>query len=295
MRPWVLAAVTVALAGARAGGAAADDRAKLAVLILGASPGDGELAENVTELLIARIAERGGSDLIGTPEVRRRAASLAAAVGPAGCADERSCLARAAVALGASRALVGSVGRSGQRFLLDVAVVDLTDGRRAARAERVIDAEPGALVKAVREVAAVLLAPPAEPGVSSRAAAEARRLALDLPSQTPPDPGQTAAIALVTPPGAAGPRARLWPRYAFYGSGIASVGALSVGLVFGGLAQQPITSNVRREAQRELQQRRAFGLAADVALVSSATLAAACAYLFLRNRHDIFAADASSE
>jgi hypothetical protein len=66
--------VLAALVGSSLAGAPRAARAgeKLAVLVLGTSDKDAELADNVTEVIIARVAQRGGVEIAGKEEFRAR-------------------------------------------------------------------------------------------------------------------------------------------------------------------------------------------------------------------------------
>jgi hypothetical protein len=282
--PLIAVAITWSVfAGPAGGSATAAAKERIAVLVLGASAGDAELADNVTEVVIAYIAEQGTFETVGTPEARRRLAAMGGAAGLA-CAGQADCLARAAVKLGARRGVVGTVTTEGRQFLLDLALADLESAHEEARATRAVETDVDRLVAAAQEIIAALFAAKRQVGGN---------LAQSAPPQRAGD--QTRFLLAPVAPRATAPSrhdvASHLRRYAFYGSGIASLSALTVGLVFGGIAQQPIVGGPRVNAQKEFEDRRGLGLAADIALVSSAALATLSAYLFVRHRNEIFGPD----
>jgi len=272
--------IAVALAGgALAARAESAPRERLAVLVLGASPADAELADNLTEVVIARVAERADLQTLGTPDIRRRLATDAAGAAP-DCADDIACLTRAAGALGATRALIGSVETRGQERSLVLTLRDLTGGGSEDRVARASEADVSQLVKAAQRLTDELLAPPAPPVVR-----EVPRLVPPAPVLPDHEPPPTIVV----------PAKRAWPRYAAFGSGVATVGAAAVGLVFGAIAQQPLTAGTREEAQAQFESRRSFGLVADICLGSAAVLGVLSAYLFVSHRHEIFGSSAAAE
>src|SRR5882672_7823872 len=82
---------------------------KLAVMVLGTAERDAELGDNITEVIIARIAQRGGVEIAGKEEFRARLgveSDRRAQV----CLDDLGCLGRAAVSLGVRRIVAGNIG-----------------------------------------------------------------------------------------------------------------------------------------------------------------------------------------
>jgi hypothetical protein len=260
---------------------------KVAVLVAGVSAADAELAENVSEVVIARVAQRGNFKIVGTREVRRRITDRPGAAGRS-CAKETDCMIRVALALGATSALVGTVGMDTDHYRLGLVFEDLAKGSERARGKRTVAADVGPLVTAAQDLTDELLP-------SARLDAPSGR-PLDLELADPQSNQGSARQTQSAPPllgtlQARQARAKTWPRYLAYGSGIAALGALSVGLILGGIANQPLTADQRAQAQSEFSSRRDIGLAADVALTTAAALSVVSGSLFVYHRRNIFGSD----
>src|SRR5262245_21457017 len=95
-KPGLLVLVVVLAAGALAAPRPARAGEKLAVLILATSEKDAELADNLTEVLIARVARQGGVEIAGREEFRGRLGVESERRAQARL-DDIACLGRAAV------------------------------------------------------------------------------------------------------------------------------------------------------------------------------------------------------
>src|SRR5262245_46162744 len=102
-------ALAIAL-GCALGGAAGEARGadRVAVLILPEPGTEPSLADNLTEIAIARIAEQQKVEMAGTAELRRRL-GMEGQRPALGCLDDIACLGRVAVALGVAQVVGGSV------------------------------------------------------------------------------------------------------------------------------------------------------------------------------------------
>src|SRR5438270_13898665 len=128
----------------RAAGAAE----KLAVLVLGTAERDAELADNLTEVIIARVARRGSTEIAGKEELR---ASLGVENErrTQACLDDIACLGRAAVSMGVRRIVAGSVGTRGKQFLFNLNLDNVQEGRVESRGFRLVEGDVEARIRAV--------------------------------------------------------------------------------------------------------------------------------------------------
>jgi hypothetical protein len=130
-RSWTGLAALVVLAAIASIATPARAADRVAVLILPEPGTDPVLADNVTEVAIARVAERQQLEMVGTVELRRRL-QMENQRPTLGCLDEIACLGRLAVALGVARVVDGSVrALEGGRFLLHMTLTEVTTGRVA--------------------------------------------------------------------------------------------------------------------------------------------------------------------
>jgi hypothetical protein len=275
------------------------------------------LADNLTEVAMARIAETPGRTLAGTFELRRRLGAEAGRDVTA-CLAQPTCLGRVGVSLGVSRLITGEVRAEKGRFFLSLVLTDIVASRVQARFFRQIDGQIADLMRAVQDGVDELLNARRVAGrlrVHSRPAGA--RVTLDDSYL-----GTTPLISEPLPPGAHQlrvqmerrlewrsivklspgqdldldlgerelPRRRTWAPYAAYGSaGAAALGA-SAGAVFGIVATTPPPSGqTREEAQMDLGRRRTYGRVGTTLLVSSAVMALVSAAIFYRNWRDLFA------
>src|SRR5882724_397529 len=138
MSPRKRAAVLIALAGALAPARPARAGEKLAVMVLGTAERDAELGDNITEVIISRIARRGGPEIAGKEEFRARLgveSDQRAQV----CLDDLGCLGRAAVSLGVRRIVAGNIGTRGKQFLFSLNLNNVETGKVEARVFRLVE------------------------------------------------------------------------------------------------------------------------------------------------------------
>src|SRR4051812_415305 len=152
MRTTTLAAA--ALAAGAAALTAAPPRAgaaeKLAVLVVATADKDAELADNLTELLIARVARQGSFEIAGKEELRGRLGVDSDRRAQA-CLDDIGCLGRAGVSLGVRRIVAGSVATRGQQFLFNLNLDNVETGRVETRVFRLVEGGLQDLIRAVEE------------------------------------------------------------------------------------------------------------------------------------------------
>src|SRR3954469_3980087 len=162
--PGIARAVALALAAAASLPAARAVAAeKQAVLVLATVEKDAELADNLTELIIARVAQRGGTDIAGKEEFRARLGVENERRAQA-CLDDIACLGRAAVSLGVRRIVAGSVGARGKQFLFNLNLDNVETGKVENRVFRLVAGGVEDLIRAVQEGTDELFRPRIEPG-----------------------------------------------------------------------------------------------------------------------------------
>src|SRR3954453_9768805 len=81
-------------------------RERIGVLILPADGTDAALADNLTEVAIAKLAETPAHELVGARQIRRRQALSGAEPIGLPCLDQPACLARLGAVIGARRLVV---------------------------------------------------------------------------------------------------------------------------------------------------------------------------------------------
>jgi hypothetical protein len=288
---------------------------KIAVLVVGTSEKDAELADNLTEVIIAHAAQHGGFEIAGKEEFRarlgveneRRAQT---------CLDDISCLGRAGVSLGVRRIVAGSVGTRGKRYLFNLNLDNIQDGRVESRVFRLVEGGVEDLIRAVQEASTELFRPHVEPGkIQIASQPEGARVAIDnaylgitplisptllagkhnvrveadgrfpWTSRVEILPGQELQIRL-SPDNL--PARRRWPTYGAYGGAALCVAALAAGGFLGVLSQLQPNGDSRAAAMADLDQKRQFAQAANVAFGASAVFGLVSLYYFIRYGDDVF-------
>jgi hypothetical protein len=148
------------MAGATAVRAEPAARPKMAALILQASGVDEDLADNLTEVLISRLARRG--EIAGKEEFKTKLGVDDQKA--AECMQNVGCLGRAGTELGVTRLVVGTLGRHGADYLYNLNLIDVGSGRVENRVfELVAGGKVDGLIGAVKATADKLFQPKVEP------------------------------------------------------------------------------------------------------------------------------------
>jgi hypothetical protein len=313
---WILSGAVGALLLGTAGPALAQGSTqKMAVLVLGASEPDAELADNVTEIIIAAVARQGSVEVAGKEEFRARLGVTSEQRAQA-CLEEIACVGRTAVSLGVRRIVTGTVGQRGPQFLFSLNLHDVEAGKVENRVFRLIEGNLEDLIRAVESGCHELFRPRVEPGrIQVASNPPGARVAVDnaylgvtplisgtlLPgphrvrveadgrfpwaSQVEVRAGQDLGINLTE---ANLPRRRRWPAGAAYGAGGLGLDAAAAGGFLGVLSQVNPTGDTRESAQRDLSQKQSLAFRSTVAFVSAGALGLVSAVLFLVYRDDIF-------
>jgi hypothetical protein len=288
---------------------------KMAVLVLGSADKDAELADNLTEVLIAYVARHGGFEIAGKEEFRARLGVDSDRRAQA-CLDDLSCLGRAGVSLGVRRIVAGTVGTRGKQFLFNLNLNNVEQGKVESRVFRLVEGGVEDLIHAVQEASGELFRPHVEPGkIQVASDPPGARVSIDnaylgvtpllsgtllagphavrveadgrfpWSSRVDVRPGDELQIRL-TPDNL--PRRRSWPSYAAYGTAIAAGAALAAGGFLGELSQLQPSGSTRAQAVDDLDQKRHLALAANASFASAAVLGAISLYFFIRYHDDVF-------
>jgi hypothetical protein len=288
---------------------------KIAVLVLATADKDADLADNLTEVIIAYAAQHGGFEIAGKEEFRARLGVESERRAQA-CLDDPSCLGRAGVSLGVRRIVAGSVGTRGKQVLFNLNLNNVQDGKVESRVFRLVEGGVENLIKAVQEASSELFKPRAEPGkISVASDPGGARVAIDnaylgitplisptlvagkhnvrveatdcfpWTSRVDVRPGEELQIKL-TPDNL--PRRRRWPaNTAYVSTGLAAV-ALAAGTFLGVISQLQPNGDSRQAAMQDLEQKRSFARAANISFIISGTMAAVALFHFIRYQDDIF-------
>jgi PEGA domain len=309
-------AATVLLAALAAGAQAAPARAAeaIGVIIVAATEGDRALADNLTEVAMARIAETPGRTLVGTAELRRR---LGAETGTdvTACLERQPCLGRVAASLGVNRLISGVVRAERTRFFLSLNLTDVTPGRERPPFFRQVDGSLADLIRAAQLGVDHLLDPRRAPGrLRVISLPEGARVTIEdrVLGTTPIVSGALAPGAyrvrveadrrfpwrsvIELPPGGQIdlrlnerdlPPRRMWVPYVAYGSAGAAVLSVGTGAAFGILARMTPAGETREQAQMDFKRRTTYGHMATGLLVSGAVLGAVSAVVSWRYRQEL--------
>jgi PEGA domain len=136
---------------------------KLAALILKTGSVDEELADNLTEVLISRLARRGDHEIAGKEELKTKLGIDDRAA--AECMQNLGCLGRVGTELGVTRMVVGTLGKRGDDYLYNLNLIDISSGQVENRVfEMVAGGKVDPLIAAVQSTADKLFQPKVEPG-----------------------------------------------------------------------------------------------------------------------------------
>jgi PEGA domain len=290
-------------------------RPKLAALILKTGNVDEELADNLTEVLISRLARRGDHEIAGKEELKTKlGVDERAAVD---CMSNPSCLGRVGTELGVTRMVVGTLGKRGDDYLYNLNLIDITTGKVENRVfQMVAGGKVDPLIGAVQSTADKLLEPKVEPG-GVRVTSETRGAMVYLDDafmgSTPvrrdgiePGPhglrvekeghvgwakevdvpaGETLEIKV---PLTALPARRRWPAPTAASMAIVAGLAGVVGIVLDALALDHTTASTRAGAIDDAQKRYVMSIAGDAFLGVAAGLALTAGAITIAYHRDIF-------
>jgi TolB-like protein len=289
---------------------------KIAVLVLQVGGADADLADNLTEVLIAELARRGGFEITGKEEFRSKL-GVAGEAGASACLEQPACLGRVGTALGVSKVAAGTIGKRGADYAFNLNLIDIATARVENRVFKVVAGGLAGLIQTLQDSARQLLAPRAEPGalkISTPAAGHARVYVDDaFVGTTPVRAGNLEAgkhrvrvereghhtwTREVEVPAAATldmdlkltalPPRRVWPAYLAWSTLGAAVVAGATSIFFGVLSQESPSGSTRREVLQNVDDRAHQALVANVLMGAAGALALTSAAVFVRHRGDIF-------
>ena len=294
---WLLPLLALAGTAQAAAPRPASAAEKIAVLVTATADKDAELADNLTEVIIAHVARQGGFEIAGKEEFRARL-GVESDRRTQACLDDIACLGRAAVSLGVRRIVAGTVGTRGKQFLFNLNLDNVQEGRVESRVFRLVEGDVEALIRAVQEAASELFRPRVEPGkIQIATDPEARACpSTTRTSASPPSLADLARRQAQRPGrggwplpldfeggGAARPRApdspvprkpspqrRRWPTYAAYGSATLAGLSFAAGGFLGVLSQLQPSGDSRQAAMADLDQKKHLALGANVAFGAGA-------------------------
>src|SRR5438477_4089310 len=123
---------------------------KWAAIVLPADKGDDELAQNLSDVLVATIADRTHSELVGREEFKTQLGLSDRGV--LGCAGDTACLGRVGVQLKVDKMVVGTVSRGvGDEYVVNLNLIDVG----ALRAEQGVLRKAKGVQQLVAEVQSI--------------------------------------------------------------------------------------------------------------------------------------------
>jgi hypothetical protein len=254
----------------------ASARERLAVLVIADQAP--ELADDLTEVVIADLAEHRDRELVGMRELRTRLADVLPAGGLAACVDDAACLARLGAAAGAAEAVIAKVSARSDGYQLALVLADLGTGKGEAQAEAAVPPGFTHLVTAVRAGLIELFAPRPEDARPPPAVAAPVTAA-------PVTAAPVAALAPVATPTlvARDTGARRVPRWVPYAGVVATALAavsFSAAAVTGIIAIQEPSGSTRAMAMADLGRREGYATAANGLLAAGCVLTIAAGAAF---------------
>ena len=273
-------------------------------------------ADNITEVIIARVAQRGGFGIAGKEEFRARLGVESDQRAQVRL-DDLGCLGRAAVSLGVRRIVAGSIGTRGKQYLFSLNVNNVetgrirrtglpprrgrrrgSDPRRAGRQRRAFKprVEPGKIQVETEPAGARVSIDNAYLGGHAPHLGDAARRQAQRPRRGRPRASRgrrrsrsargRSCRSSSSPDNL--PVRRSWPPTVAYGTAGLAVAAAAAGGFLGVLSQLQPTGATRADAQEDFDQKRRFALAANVSFGAGAVLGAVSLFYFIHYRDDIF-------
>jgi TolB-like protein len=281
----VLASLVLPLVAA-AEGAAAPRKQRVAVLEIRPLGTEASKAELLSEIALTEAASMPAFDVIGKSDINSLI-GFEKSKQVAGCTEDSACLAEVGGALGVDYILVGSLGKIGSLYRLDLRLVDVKKARVRSRTGVTVEGVEDKLVAAIQKSVRDLLAPQTGPPDLARAAPARPAPAKEV---TAPDlsPRPTAAGSASTPAGqvtASAPgRDTTWA----WVTGGAGAALLAGGAVAGLSAKSAFDDEKKAAATGNLaaydsakSKVKSMSTVADVLFVGGAVGLGVSAYLFL--------------
>ena len=252
----------------------ANARERLAVFFV--VDADPALGENLTEVTIAKLAEARDFEFIGMRELDARLSEIPKVrdegLGP--CLETPACLAEVGVRASAGRAVIGTVRREGANFELELALVHTKSALVEKRTHAQVPADLPLLIEAVQTAAMELIRPTETPALQGAITGEPAPRSEPL-ATAPSTPGARTA------PADRAPERTSWKTYAGFGAAGLAIVAFSAAVITGGIATEPPTGATRKQAQDDLERKKGYATAANVAFVAGGVFSAAAVVTFV--------------
>jgi hypothetical protein len=237
-------------------------RERLAVIVV--VEGNPALADNLTEIAIAALAERRDRELVGLREIRDSLAGILPVDGLVACLGRPDCLAHVVAAAGATEAVIADIRMDPHRYIVRLSLIDTRAQDNGANVSMTVPQDQTSLISAVRRGVSNLL---------EQREAEARtaafRAALSVrQSHSEPTAGSAQPVLLDlephrTPQSTRGRGVARWEPYVGFGAAALAVVSLSAAVVAGSLATPTPVGSTRAEAQADLTRRDNYATAAN--------------------------------
>lgn len=121
----------------------------VAVLLLPSSGVDPDVADALNELLIAAVAERGPTRIVGKEEFQAQLGQGDAST--AECLESITCLGRVGVALGVREVVAGTIGHHGDTWAFALSRIDVRTGTTRGRVFREVAGDLASVVRSLPE------------------------------------------------------------------------------------------------------------------------------------------------
>jgi hypothetical protein len=238
---------------------------------------DPALGENLTEVTIAKLAEARDFEFVGMRELDARLSEIPKVrddgLGP--CLETPACLAEVGVRASAGRAVIGTVRREGANFELELALVHTKSALAEKRTRAQIPADLRLLIEAVQTATTELIRPTETPPLSAPITPE------PAPRSEPGATAPSSPLAFRTGPADRAPEPTSWKTYAGFGAAGLAIVAFSAAVITGGIATEPPTGSTRKQAQDDLERKKGYATAANVAFVAGGVFSAAAVVAFV--------------
>lgn len=246
---------------------------RLAVIIAAAD--DRALSDNLTEVAIARVAARGGHQLVGLEELREQLESIEVIknFGIAACMKQKTCLTELGRVADVHRALLGNVVKDASGFGLDVVLFDTDTGEALAQATHQSELDSQRLIDALDRGIKAVLTIPSRPAQQSTPVRATIQLVPQAPR--PPQTAHPPAVHVVEPAPV--------PKSIYVAYGTAALGAASFAAAYftGQVATGDPTGATRADAQSDYERRQNYARATNGLLIAGAALSAVSATAFV--------------
>lgn len=133
-----------------AGGPAAAPTTRIAVLLLATQGVNPSVADDLTEVLVSALAERGGFSIVGKEEFQAQLGQSER--GSIECIASVGCIGHVGIQLSVEQAIAGTLARRAGRWVFNLNRIDVRSGDTLGRAFREVEGDLGAVATALQEV-----------------------------------------------------------------------------------------------------------------------------------------------